>query len=117
VAQVLTIRPANDAAALELASWCGALLPSVSRSAHTLAADLASARATRLNVDANLAGSGCVIFYGHGKDSELVGSGGIALVDALNVGSCAQAIVVAVACNSAKVLGPFGVSNGVAAFR
>jgi hypothetical protein len=112
MADFTLVRPANDAVALELSGWCVNKKASVLSNGHVIANDLHASAATRSAVTSALSGSRCVLFFGHGKDAELLGSGG-ALVDAANIGSASGAIVVAIACLSSKVLGPNAVHAGV----
>jgi hypothetical protein len=114
MADFTLIRPANDAAALELSNWCAALIPTIQAN-HSIAHDLYAGAATRTSVDTALKGVRCILFFGHGKDAELLGASG-ALVDTVNAGFAQGAILIAIACSSAKVLGPDAVHHGVSAY-
>jgi hypothetical protein len=115
MADFVLIRPANDAAAIDLSNWGANLRPDVASALHTLAADLYAAATTRSAVDAAFPGTRCVLFFGHGNYAELLGAGNI-LVDTANIGRISGNIFVAIACSSANVLGPDAVSQGVEAY-
>jgi hypothetical protein len=113
MADFTRIRPANDIAALELSSWCSGLLSQISEFNHIVRHDLYASAATRIRVEEGLSGVRCVLFFGHGTETELLGARYSALIDTLNIESASRAIVFAVACSSASVLGTFAVSKGV----
>jgi hypothetical protein len=106
------IRPANDVFALELGSWCGRLKSDIQKAGHSIGHDLYATTATRTAVEAAMSRARCTIFFGHGSYAELLGAGG-ALVDTANVTKARNSVVVAIACSSAKVLGPDAISQGV----
>ena len=109
------IRPASDAYAAELARWCASLKADITAAGHTISHDLAGSSATRTAVDTAMPGMRCVVFFGHGSYTELLGGSG-ALVDTANVANARNAILAAIACSSAKVLGLDAVSQGVEAY-
>lgn len=113
MANFCIIRPANDVGALELSSWWAILLPEIARPNHRVRNDLYASAATRTRTGEGLKGVRCVVFFGHGTETELLGAQYAALVDTLNIGNAAGAIVVAIACSSASVLGFDAVSRGV----
>lgn len=115
MADFLLIRPANDAAALDLSNWCTNLIPTLAAGGHTVAGDLHATAATRAAIRSNLPAKRCVTFWGHGTSTQLRGAGG-PLVDTANVGLAAGSIFLAIACSSADVLGPDAISQGVEAW-
>jgi hypothetical protein len=115
MADLVLIRPANDAAAIDLSNWGANLRADITSAGHTLAVDLYATATARPAVDAALGGKRCVFFFGHGNPTELLGASS-ALVDTANVGIARTSILVAIACSSANVLGPDAVSQGVEAY-
>jgi hypothetical protein len=113
MANFCTIRPANDAAALELSTWCAAVLPAIAHAGHAVTHDLYATAAIRRAAGNSIAGVRCVLFFGHGSDTELLGAQNSALIDTLNVAKASGAIFVAIACSSASVLGPDAIQKGV----
>lgn len=99
-----TIRPASDAVAIELSAWCAALLPTI-RHKHNLIIDLCASAVTRRAAGNAMHGANCVLFFGHGTPSSLVGAQFPALIDNLNIGNASGALFIAIACSSASVLG------------
>ena len=105
------IRPASDAFAAELSVWCSNLKPHITGAGHSIQHDLSGTSATRTAVDSAIPGMRCVVFFGHGSYTELLGANG-ALVDTANVAKAKNSILVAIACSSAKVLGLDATNQG-----
>jgi hypothetical protein len=116
MANFCAIRPANDAASLELSIWCAALLPAIAGSNHTVATDLYASAAVRRAVERAFANIRCVLFFGHGTETELLGARDAALVDGLNIAQARGAIFISIACSSASVLGRNAIENGVESY-
>jgi hypothetical protein len=110
---ITLIHPANDAAALELSNWCTRIIPHLNEGLAVKT--LYAGSANRASIPPALLNAHCVLFYGHGGDAELLGASG-PIIDTENVGLAKGAILVAVACSSAKVLGPTAVSQGLRAY-
>jgi hypothetical protein len=109
---LLFIRPAEDSATAQVATWGQVLIQRLGSRTHT---DLAGRAATREAVDAELSsGVGSLFHFGHGTEDTLVGNGG-ALVDTGNAATVPEAIV-AIACESAVELGPRAVEEGVRSY-
>ncbi len=111
---VTVIHPANDASALELSNWCRNLLSYIN-GGPGLGANRYAGSADRTSIGGALRNAQAVLFYGHGSDAELLGASW-PIIDAENIGLAAGSIFVAIACSSAKVLGPTSVKRGVTAY-
>jgi len=116
MADFCAIRPANDTETVELASWCALVFPAIRSSGHSLVKDLYATRATRRAAGTAMTGMRCVLFFGHGTDTELLGAQDKALVDSLNIGNASGAIVIAIACSSGTALGPLAIQKGVESY-
>jgi hypothetical protein len=111
------VRPADDAAAVELSAW-GDEVRRTAASAHPSIIDCAgSANVNRAAIDNLLsAGPDHLLWVGHGRDDALIAHSS-AMVDSANVGQLSGGVVVAIACLAARALGPDSVYNhGVRAF-
>jgi len=109
------IRPANNAAAVELANWGSSLARDIASSSHSLRKDIYSVAATRAAVEKELGPSRATLFFGHGRKSRLEGYSSD-VIDSSNVGKAAGNILIAIACWSAAKLGPDAFSAGVEAY-
>ena len=111
-----TIRPANDVAALELSMWCSALHPVIGTSGHELTKDIYASSAVRSTFSGAVGNADCVLFFGHGSETELLGERNVAFVDGMNISLAAGKVFIAVACSSARVLGPVAIQNSVKSY-
>jgi hypothetical protein len=109
---LLFLRPADDSAAAQVATWGQVLIQRLGSRTHT---DLAGRLASREAVDAELSyGVRSLFHFGHGTEDALVGNGD-PLVDTTNASRVPEAIV-AIACESAVELGPRAVEQGVRSY-
>jgi hypothetical protein len=116
MATVLLVRPANDSVAVELSAWASKLKTASALGTSSIGVDLASGAATRSAVDSAMPSRDALFYFGHGTATALRGAG-VDLVDTMNVGLMANRTIVAIACWSAKTLGPIAVtSSGLAAY-
>jgi hypothetical protein len=112
---ITLIHPANDATALELSTWCSRIISYLENGEGLSVTNLYAGLARRDNVTAALVNAYGVLFYGHGSDAELFGSSG-PIIDIQNVGLAKGTIMMAIACSSAKILGPIAVRQGLTAY-
>jgi hypothetical protein len=117
VAKLLLVRPSYDHTTSALHSWADEVLTEI-QSSHTHAyRELSGPAAVRTNVEAELQQStDCFVFYGHGAPDYLESHGGVstnpAVLDTTNSDLLNRMIVYAVACDSARDLGPDAVNQG-----
>src|SRR3974390_1332049 len=109
------IRPANDTVALELSSWCSSVSWSIPANGDNIDTELYASAPPRAAVETALPGMRCILFFGHGTYTELLGAAR-ALIDTANIAKATGSIVVAIACSSASVLGPDAIRQGVLAY-
>ncbi len=99
--ELLFVRPADDSAAGQVATWGQAVLQLTSGLTTT---DLYGQQANRSHVDRELPAASSLFYFGHGTDSTLVANG-VVLVDQANLASLSGGVVVAIACFAAVTLG------------
>lgn len=116
MADLCTIRPANDSTASQLSDLCKPVLLSVKQTSHVIAHDLFNTSATRQAVTQAIAGMRCVIFFGHGTVGELIAARNSPLIDSQNIGQAGNAIVIAIACSSSNQLGPDATAQGIESY-
>jgi hypothetical protein len=114
MSKLALVRPANDPAAVELASWSSWLIPDIAASSHSHS-DLHGSAVTRAAVEADMSASRVTLFFGHGFKSRLQGYTSDVL-DLSNISKSWDRIVVAIACWSAVTLGPAAISAGADAY-
>lgn len=105
---VLVVRPADDSAAQEVATWGQAILNLIARGQGT---DLAGTAVNRTSVQTNLSAHDHLFWFGHGLEDELI-SNGNSIVDDNNIGLLGQGMAVAIACYSAVTLGADAIAAG-----
>ena len=108
----------NDAAAGDLSNWCTEATRRASAKGHTLSSEVTrSTPCDRANVDTALAALGDVFFFfGHGTEDDLKGEHRASVVDNRNATHAKGKVVVAIACESGRGLGPDAIVAGVRAY-
>lgn len=119
MATLVAIRPATDSIEETLSVWMTPFVEAATRQSFALidnVYDYPNGNATRQNVDQALGRNSLVLYCGHGSaDGRALGDP--PLVDRGNIGTAAGSIVVALACESARVLGPMATRRlGIAAY-
>ena len=83
--------------------WCSALHPVIGGSGHELTKDIYASSAVRSTFSGAVGNADCVLFFGHGSETELLGERNVALVDGMNISMAAGKVFIAVAIqNSVK---------------
>lgn len=116
MAYLLLVRPFYDGVTQALHTWANIVVQTVlSSGAHTCT-DLSKGMATRANTETYLQqGTNCLAFYGHGGADRLFAQDGRqgtpAAVDTRNHSLLKDKVICAVACDSARTLGPEAVTQ------
>lgn len=117
MANLVVIRPRDDATTQQASDWCDALINRLSANGHTVVADVDDTSPPDTAQIHSALRHNCQLacYFGHGdRDSWL--TAGTVTIDKSNVSAAARKAVVSIACKTGRNLGSDAITSGVRAW-